>query len=113
MVKTLLVLPRANLMRSLSTQLFLYGTPGTLPVYLSLRCLMVRLLCPLMLGCFLVRQVSLVPLRFQTLEKFLIFKSSRDFERQCLSFMISFRGKSKVGPFRWIRNYLMKSSWVA
>ena len=87
--------------------------PGTLPVYLSLRCLMARLLRPLMLGCFLVRRVSLVPLRFQTLEKFLIFRSGRDFERRCLSFLISFRGKSKVGPSRWIRNYLMRSSWVA
>ena len=111
--KALLVLLRVNLMKSLSTRLFLYRTPGTLPDYLSLRCLMVRPLRLFMLGCFLVRQVSLVPLRFQTLEKFLIFRPGRDFERQCLSFLISFRKKSKVGPSGWIRNYLMRSSWVA
>ena len=91
-VKALLVLLRVNLMRSLSTRLFLYGTPGTLLVYLSLRCHMVRPLRPLMLGCFLVRWVSLVPLRFQTLEKILIFRLGRDFESRCLSSLISFRG---------------------
>ena len=73
---------------------------------------MVRPLQPLILGYFLVRRVSLIPLRFQTLEKFLIFRSGRGFKRRCLSSLISFLGKSKVGLSGWIGNYLMRSSWI-
>jgi len=108
-VKALLVLLRVSLIRSLRAQLFPYGTPGIPLVYLSLRCLMLRPLHPLMLRYFWVRQVSLVSLKFQTLEKFLIFKLGRDFERRYLSSLISFLGKSKVGLSRWIGNYLIRS----
>ena len=73
---------------------------------------MVRPLHPLTLGYSLVKRVSLVLLRFQTLEKFLIFRSGRDLERRCLSSSIPSLGKSKVGPSGWIGNSLMRSSWV-
>ena len=108
--KVLLVLLRVNLTKSLSVWLFLYGTPGTRPFYFFLRCLMARLFHPLMLGCFLVRRVLLVLPRFQTLERFLTFRLGKDFERRFLSSLISFLGRSKVGPFGWIWNSLMRSS---
>ena len=73
---------------------------------------MVRLLRPLTLRYSLVRQVSLVLLRLQTLEKSLIFRLGRDFERQCPSSLILSLEKFKVGPSGWIRNSLMRSSWV-
>ena len=73
---------------------------------------MVRPLRPLMLKYSLVKRVSLVLLRLQTLEKSLIFKSGRDFERRCLSSLIFSLEKSKVGLSGWIGNSLMRSSWV-
>ena len=111
-VKASMVLLRASLIRSLSTQPFPYGTPSIPLVYFFLRCLIVRPFRPLMLGYSLARQVSLVPLKLQTLKKFLIFRSGKDFERRCLSSLISSLGKSKVGPSGWIGNSLMRSSWV-
>ena len=80
-VKVLLVLLRVILTRLLNVRPSLYGILGILPVYFSLMYLMVRLLHPLMLGCFLAKRVSLVPPRFLTIERFLIFRLDKEFER--------------------------------
>ena len=71
-VRTPLVLHKAGLMRSLGALLCPYETPGTLLVCSFLRCPMVRPLHPLIPGYSLGKQVSLVPLKSQTLERFLI-----------------------------------------
>ena len=71
-VRTPLVLHKAGLMRSLGALLCPYETPGTPLVCSFLRCPMVRPLHPLTLGYFLGKQVLLVPLKSQTLERFFI-----------------------------------------
>ena len=70
--RTPLVLHKAGLMRSLGALLCPYETPGTPLVCSFLRCPMVRPLHPLTLGYFLGKQVLLVPLKSQTLERFFI-----------------------------------------
>ena len=110
--RTPLVLHKASLMRSLGALLCPYETPGTLLVCSFLRCPMVRPLHPLTPGYSLGKQVSLVSLKSQTLERFLISKLGGDFERRFPSFSISSLGRSKAGPFRWIRSFLTRSSWV-
>ena len=111
-VRTPLVLHKASLMRSLGALLFPYETPGTLLVCSFLRCPMARPLHPLTPRYSLGKQVSLVPLKSQTLERFLISRLGGDFERRFPSFSILSQGRSKVGPFRWIRSFLTRSSWV-
>ena len=88
--KVLLVPLRVILTKLLNVRPSLYGTPGTLPVHFFLRYLMARLLRLLMPGCFLPR--------FQTLGRFSTFRSDKEFERRCLSFLILFREKSKASP---------------
>ena len=107
-----LVLHKTGLMRSLGTLLCPYETPGTPLVCSFLRCPMARPLHPLTPGYFLGKQVLLVPLKSQTLERFLISRLGGDFERQFPSFSILSLGRSKVGPFGWIRSFLTRSSWV-
>ena len=110
--RTPLVLLKASLMRSLSALPCLYETPGTPLVCSFLKCTIVKPLHPLMPGYFLDKQVSLVPLKSQTLERFLISRSGGDSKRWFPSFSISSLGRSKVGPFGWIRSFLTRSLWV-
>ena len=98
--KVLLVLLRVILARLLNVRPSLYGIPGILPVRFFLMYLMASLLGFLMPGCFLAKQVLLVPPRFQTLERFLTFRLDKEFERRCLSSLILSREKSKAGPSR-------------
>ena len=84
--RTPLVLHKVGLMRSLSTMLCPYETPGTLLVCSFLRCPMARPLHPLTPGYSLGKQVLLVPLKSRTLERFLISRLGEDFERWFPSF---------------------------
>ena len=68
--RTPLVLHKTGLMRSLGTLPCPYETPGTPLVCSFFRCPMVRPFHPLTPGYFLGKQVSLVPLKSQTLERF-------------------------------------------
>ena len=107
--RTPLVLLKTGLMRSLGALLYPYETPGTPLVCSFLRCPIVRPLHPLTPRYFLGKQVLLVPLKSQTLERFLIFRLGRDSERRFPSFSISSLGRSKAGPFGWIKSFLMRS----
>ena len=110
--RTPLVLLKAGLMRSLGALPCLYETPGTPLVCSSLKCPIVRPLHPLTLRYFLDKQVSMVLLKSQTLERFLISRLGGDSERRFPSFLISSLGRFKAGPFGWIRSFLTRSSWV-
>ena len=110
--RTPLVLLKAGLMRSLGALPCPYETPGTPPVCSFLKCPIARPLHPFIPGYFLGKQVLLVPLKSQTLKRFLISKSGRDSKRQFPSFLISSLGRSKASPFGWIRSFLTRISWV-
>ena len=87
-VRAPLVLHKESLMRSLGVPLFPYETPGTPLVCSSLKRPMARPLHPLMPGYSLGKQVLSIPLKSQTLERFLISRSDKDLERQFPSFLI-------------------------
>ena len=108
--RTPLVLLKASLMRSLGALPCPYETPGTPLVCSFLKCPIARPLHPFIPGYFLGKQVLLVPLKSQTLKRFLISKSGRDSKRQFPSFLISSLGRSKAGPFGWIRSFLTRIS---
>ena len=110
--RTPLVLLKAGLMRSLGALPYPYETPGTPLVCSFLMCPIARPLHPLTPGYFLGKQVSLVPFKSQTIERFLISRLGGDSERWFLSFSISSLGRSKASPFGWIRSFLTRISWV-
>ena len=107
-----LVLHKVGLMRSLGALLCPYETPGTLLVCSFLKCPMAKPLHPLTPRYFLGKKVSLISLKSQTLERFLISRLGGDFERWFPSFSILSLGRSKASPFGWIRSILTRSSWV-
>ena len=110
--RTPLVLLKASLMRSLGALPCSYETPGTPLVCSFLKCPIAKPLHPLTPRYFLDTQVSLVPLKSQTLERFLISRSSGDSKRRFPYFSISPLRRSKAGLFGWIRSFLTTSSWV-